>query len=302
MLFFEKRLTVWDAVDYVSSAFLPWVRFVRFTSVPAPGRVTVATRVYVRTRHYNGGAVLAMVGKDCVAIGCDKRLGVQALTVSTEFPKVFKVHDRLFFGLAGLASDVATVHEQIRFKTNMYKLQENRDIEPKTLGHLISSTLYERRLEVVAPLIADFLLRFGPYFIEPVIAGIDKHGKPFICSADLIGCLNFAKDFVVAGVPSPNLFGMCEGLWEEGLVGRILCSSIRPFVLVSSEDLTICSRRARRRFLTPSTEMRSAGGAASFTSCKYIPGASEDAVGACTLTMGICHFASARKRESLPAI
>jgi hypothetical protein len=46
--------------------------------------------------------------------------------------------------------------------------------------------------------------RFGPYFIEPVIAGItgpnsSEPNKPFIAAADLIGCLNFAKDFVVAG-------------------------------------------------------------------------------------------------------
>jgi len=60
-------------------------------------------------RQYNGGAVVAMVGKDCVAIACDKRLGVQALTISTDFQKVFKVNDRTFIGLAGLASDVLTV-------------------------------------------------------------------------------------------------------------------------------------------------------------------------------------------------
>ncbi|KAK3817065.1 MAG: hypothetical protein JOS17DRAFT_689217 [Linnemannia elongata] len=29
---------------------------------------------------YNGGAVVAMVGRNCVAIACDKRLGVQAMT------------------------------------------------------------------------------------------------------------------------------------------------------------------------------------------------------------------------------
>ena len=58
---------------------------------------------------YNGGAVIAMVGKNCVAIGTDKRLGAQALTVSTEFPKVFRMEDNIYIGLAGLASDILTV-------------------------------------------------------------------------------------------------------------------------------------------------------------------------------------------------
>lgn len=36
----------------------------------------------------NGGSVIAMVGKDCVAIACDLRLGNQALTVACNFEKV----------------------------------------------------------------------------------------------------------------------------------------------------------------------------------------------------------------------
>ena len=35
--------------------------------------------------------------------------------------------------------------------------------------------------------------RFGPYFVEPVIAGLEEDGSPFIASTDLIGCINFAK-------------------------------------------------------------------------------------------------------------
>ena len=62
------------------------------------------------------------------------------------------------------------------------------------------------------------LFRFGPWFVEPVIAGLDKENRPFICSTDLIGCINFAKDFVVSGTTSNQLYGMCESLWEPDLV------------------------------------------------------------------------------------
>lgn len=58
---------------------------------------------------YNGGAIVAMVGKNCVAIASDKRLGQQYLTLSTEFPKIFPIHDRLHLALSGLASDVQTL-------------------------------------------------------------------------------------------------------------------------------------------------------------------------------------------------
>lgn len=41
---------------------------------------------------YNGGSVIAMVGKDCVAIASDLRLGNQALGISSNFQKVTVDH------------------------------------------------------------------------------------------------------------------------------------------------------------------------------------------------------------------
>lgn len=38
---------------------------------------------------YNGGSVIAMVGKDCVAIASDLRLGSQALGISSNFQRVW---------------------------------------------------------------------------------------------------------------------------------------------------------------------------------------------------------------------
>jgi len=34
---------------------------------------------------YNGGTLIGMKGKDCVAIATDKRFGIQAQTVSLDF-------------------------------------------------------------------------------------------------------------------------------------------------------------------------------------------------------------------------
>lgn len=116
----------------------------------------------------DGGACVAMVGKDCVAIACDLRLGMQALTVSNNFPKIFSYGSQVHLGLTGLATDVQTVSELFRYKHNMYRLREERDISPQTFANLVSSSLYERR--------------FGPWFVSPVVAGINgTDGKPFIC-------------------------------------------------------------------------------------------------------------------------
>lgn len=153
---------------------------------------------------YNGGCVIAMKGKDCVAIATDKRFGVQGKTMSSKFQRVFQFGPRLFAGFPGLATDTKTVYQRLRFRVNMYELRENRKIRPRTLANLISSFLYERR--------------FGPYFIEPIIAGIDeKTGEPFIEAMDILGCPSDADDFVVLGTCEEQLYGMCETLWEPNL-------------------------------------------------------------------------------------
>lgn len=59
--------------------------------------------------------------------------------------QVFPVNDKLFIGLSGLATDTYTLRESLRFRVNMYRMKEEREITPETFTHLVSSTLYEKR-------------------------------------------------------------------------------------------------------------------------------------------------------------
>ena len=71
-----------------------------------------------------------------------------------------------------------------------------------------------------------FCCRFGPYFIEPVIAGLDpKTNQPYVASLDLIGCPMVTDDFVVSGTCTEQMYGMCESLWEPDLVSLDCLSS-----------------------------------------------------------------------------
>ncbi|KAJ2175087.1 proteasome core particle subunit beta 3, partial [Coemansia sp. RSA 518] len=186
---------------------------------------------------YNGSAVVAMVGKNCVAIATDKRLGQRALTVDMGFEKVAPVTDNIYIGLAGLATDVMTLHDRFRMRVNLYKHREERTIEPKTFSNMVSHMLYERR--------------FGPYFVEPVIAGLEKNGQPFICSMDLIGCINYADDFVVAGTAADNLFGMCESLWEPDLGPEELFETVSQAMLNAVDRDSMSGWGAVVHILTP---------------------------------------------------
>jgi len=152
---------------------------------------------------YNGAAVVAMAGKNCVAIAADRRFGIQGQTVGTDFQKVFEMGPKLYCGLPGLATDTQTVSQRLKFRQNLYELRENRQMKPRTFMNMLSNMLYERR--------------FGPYFIEAVIAGLDPNNEPFIATTDTIGCPEITEDFAVSGTCTEQLFGMCESLWEKDL-------------------------------------------------------------------------------------
>ena len=99
-------------------------------------------------------------------INSDLRLGIQAQTITRDFKKVFQITDKLYVGLTGLATDVISIDQLLRFRCNMYKLQENREIKPEAFSGLLSTLLYEKR--------------FSPWFCEPVVAGLDDNDEPFL--------------------------------------------------------------------------------------------------------------------------
>jgi len=55
------------------------------------------------------------------------------------------VTEKVFVGLSGLATDVLTLNQLLKFNCNMYQLRENREIKPEAFSALLSSLLYEKR-------------------------------------------------------------------------------------------------------------------------------------------------------------
>jgi 20S proteasome subunit beta 3 len=171
---------------------------------------------------YNGGAVVAMAGKKCFAIASDMRLGEQFKTISMNVPKLSVVNDRAVVGTTGLRSDQLTFLNTLKFRLNLYKLREERDISGKALAALTESMLYERR--------------FGPWFVEPVIASLEKDGSVYICGTDLIGAPCEPEDYVCAGTCSESLHGVCEAMWRPDMGPEEL------FECISQAMLSACDR------------------------------------------------------------
>jgi 20S proteasome subunit beta 3 len=169
--------------------------------------------------NYNGSAIIAMAGKDCVGIAADRRLGQNLTTIATDFTKIYTMQAKLMVGFSGLATDIQTVRNELEYRINLYQLSEERDMSPAVLSHMLSSLLYEKR--------------FGPYYMEPVIAGLDEKGQPFLSSMDLIGASMKSTDFCVAGSCTGNMYGMAESLYRPNLEPDQLFETLAQSLLSS---------------------------------------------------------------------
>ncbi|PFH34351.1 proteasome beta subunit [Besnoitia besnoiti] len=189
---------------------------------------------------YNGSAVVAMAGKGCVGIASDTRLGVNQFgTVSANFQKIFKMNTHTFVGLAGLATDVQTVHKELVFRSNLYQLREEvPEMPPAIMSNVVASMLYGRR--------------FAPCFVSPVVAGLDPAThEPFLSAFDYIGAACYAKDFVCNGTSAEQLVGVCEALWKPDMNEEELMETLSQSLLAAVDRDCVAGWGAVVHVMTP---------------------------------------------------
>ncbi|EDR23004.1 proteasome subunit beta type-3, putative [Entamoeba dispar SAW760] len=168
--------------------------------------------------YYSGGAVVGMAGKGCVAIAADNRYGLKYQFASANFHKVFQVNKYCLFGGAGLFSDVQTMAEKVKYHANLYRLREGHDIGPEQLLNSTAHMLYKKR--------------FQPYYMSPIIAGIDDNGNSYVCSYDYIGSPEISRVGCV-GTGSNELMGMCDSFYKEGMEPEELVEAVGQCLLAA---------------------------------------------------------------------
>mmetsp|Transcript_27397 Transcript_27397/g.31938 ORF Transcript_27397/g.31938 Transcript_27397/m.31938 type:complete len:313 (+) Transcript_27397:93-1031(+) len=137
----------------------------------------------------NGGSILAMAGKNCVAVAVDKRFGSGPQTINVSPRTVLLPHSRVMVGFTGLEGDVQSLASELSIlvsekmgrhlgfgfdfvnqqaddgsdgsdSTSSYINKRGREISPTSMSMLLSHVLYGRRR--------------SPYYVEPIVAGLEK--------------------------------------------------------------------------------------------------------------------------------
>jgi 20S proteasome subunit beta 3 len=152
---------------------------------------------------FYGGSILAMTGKESIAIINDVRLGTGPITVTKDFTRIHRIAPRLYLGLSAFVPDTQVLARRIQKNYNLFRLEEQREMEPEEFSSMVSYILYTRR--------------FAPYFTSPIVAGLTSDNRPYISGMDSIGSITSPGDFVTAGTAADNLMGICEALYRPDM-------------------------------------------------------------------------------------
>lgn len=166
-------------------------------------------------RTINGGSLLAMAGKECVALAVDKRFGSGPQMVTISPRHVWSPHPNLLLGFVGLEGDVQSLSADLKGEVTSTR---NRAIG-------IGTDMRGRRISppALASLTSHILWRKRAYFVEPLVVGLmERTHSPYLCAMDMIGAQSVSTSFVCSGVASMSLYGTAEALWKPNMEPREL--------------------------------------------------------------------------------
>jgi 20S proteasome subunit beta 3 len=193
----------------------------------------------------NGGSIMAMAGRQCLAVAVDKRFASSGLLVQVAPRSILHVPETLTMVVfTGLESDVHALKGALsteisrKYSRGLGFSSNLKGLSAKSMASLTSHVLYNRKR--------------APYYVSPLVVGLDPATSPhllkkepkrendddtttvsssssatgttreelyssYLCSMDCIGARSESSSFVCAGAAKHSLYGTCEALWRPGL-------------------------------------------------------------------------------------
>ena len=153
-----------------------------------------------------GTTTVAIVCKDGLVLGADKRATSGYLIANKKFDKVMKVTDDLAVTVAGTVSDVQLLVKYIKSELKLKEIRTSRNNTVKEAANLLAMMVYGniRKFSVI-PGICHFIL-----------GGKDNSGL-FLYDIGPDGSIAEIDDFVSSGSGSVMAYGVLETLYKEGM-------------------------------------------------------------------------------------
>ncbi|KAF3906709.1 hypothetical protein ABW20_dc0110657 [Dactylellina cionopaga] len=121
----------------------------------------------------NGGVILGIAGKDYVILAGDTRSS-EGYSINTRSArKIFDIGSGLILGVVGMSADGEELARKVARKIDDYKRNHDKHITVSAAAVMLSRILYAKR--------------FFPYYVQPLLGGLDEDGVGAIYTYDYVG-------------------------------------------------------------------------------------------------------------------
>lgn len=144
--------------------------------------------------------------KEGVVLGSDKRASKGFFIGSKITQKISKIDDSLAIAIAGQLSDAEYLIKVAKAERKLMELRRGFMLTVKESARLVANLAYSG------------LKNYQPYFVELLIAGVDKEGG-HVYVADMSGAIT-NEDFASSGSGSPIAYGVLESLYHKEITNE----------------------------------------------------------------------------------
>ncbi len=156
-------------------------------------------------RYMKGTTTVGIVCTDGVVIGADSRATMDTFIASTEARKVWKIDDNLGMTIAGLVGDAQELIRILKIQNEIYKMNENRALSPRSAATLLSVILQENKML--------------PFYVQLIVGGVDGEGGQ-LYNLDAAGGYSEETKFTSTGSGSLTALGYLEDMYKPGMTTK----------------------------------------------------------------------------------
>lgn len=147
-----------------------------------------------------GTTNVAVVCKDCIIMGADRRITAGNLIMGKDYPKIYPITDNMVITISGVVSDVQLLTKHLRADIKLKHIRTNRAPTVKEIANLMATWNYSMLRSSYA---------IGGY----LLGGFDKTANLFSIMPD--GALKSHKDYAASGSGSIFCYGVLETNYKE---------------------------------------------------------------------------------------
>ncbi len=171
-------------------------------------------------RLLKGTTTIALVCKDGVVLGTERRATAGTMIANKATQKVFKIDDNLGITIAGLVGDAQTLARYLRAEVSLYRLRRSGLLSVEGAATLLANILSGNRM--------------FPYYAWLLMGGIDPKGG-HVFSIDPAGG-SIEDRYVSVGSGSPFAYGVLEEGYSRDM-------SVSDGVDLTLRGLTVAMKR-----------------------------------------------------------